>query len=126
MSKAIIISIIIVILAVLVGGYYGYQWRAEKIQLEEEAQAQAQAERERIMQAARSYVERFPRADFEYDVEIVNQLDKWALVNIQPRNNETDPAGVILEKLDNTWYGRDFGTILPGWEEKVPELFDFE
>ncbi len=83
----------------------------------------AQTEQEQIFASGREYIAHYSAPGMEVDLEIIKQLDSWALLNVVATNMETDEAGLIMEKVDNKWEGRAFGTIFPEWEEKVPDLF---
>lgn len=85
---------------------------------------QAQLEKEQMFEAAREYIKKYSIEGAEFELRIIKQLDKWALLEAVPINFETDNVGVIMEKVEGKWVCRTFGTILPGWEEKVPELFE--
>lgn len=74
---------------------------------------------------AKEYIKKNSVAGFEFDLKVLKQLDKWALLEVIPINPPTDKAAVILEKVDNQWIPRAFGTIFPEWEKKAPELFNF-
>jgi|TARA_Y100000031_G_scaffold153457_1_gene198726 hypothetical protein len=82
-----------------------------------------QTEQEKMFATAREYIAQYSTPGMKVDLKISRQLDKRVLLNVVPVNIETDEAGVIMEKVGNTWEGRAFGTIFPEWEEKVPDLF---
>ena len=83
-----------------------------------------QLEKEQMFEAATEYIKRYSAEGMEIELKIIKQLDKWALLKAIPITIETDNAGVVMEKVEGIWITRDFGTILPGWKEKVPELFE--
>lgn len=85
---------------------------------------QAQLEKEQMFEAAREYIKKYSIEGAEFELRIIKQLDKWALLEAIPINFESDNVGVIMEKVEGKWICRTFGTILPGWKEKVPELFE--
>jgi hypothetical protein len=129
--KKIILILVVILLA---GGiYFAYQFitAPEKEPVQQSAESdssvvgsEVQAEREQMFEAAREYIKPDAVEGMEVDLKILKQLDKWVLLEIIPLNVETDNAGMILEKVDGKWYPRDWGTILPGWRERVPELFE--
>lgn len=95
----------------------------EKISSEEE---RAEAEKEQMFEAARSYIKKYSVSGMEVELEIVKQLEKWALLEAVPITIETDNVLVVMEKVAGAWETRTFGTFLPGWKEKVPELFEVQ
>ncbi len=109
--KKIIISIILVTLVLLITGVIYFNNRA-------------QLEKEQMFEVATDYIKKYSVEDMEVELKVIKQLDKWALLEATPINIETDSVGVIIEKVDGIWVARDFGTILPDWEKKVPELFE--
>jgi hypothetical protein len=114
----IIIALVIVIIMVK-GGIYLWQKNCEiKPQT-----SITKTEKEQMFSSAREYIAKYSVPGIEVSLEIIKQLDKWALLNAVPLNVETDEVGVIMEKVDNKWETRTFGTIFPEWEEKIPELF---
>jgi hypothetical protein len=80
-------------------------------------------EHEQMFSATREYIETVSVEGMEVDLEILKELDKWALLEATPITVETDKALVVLEKEGDLWTVRDFGTLLEGWEERLPELF---
>ena len=74
-----------------------------------------------LLAAAREYVRKNSVAGIVFDLSLIKQVGRWALVEVVSR--DADRAAVILEKIADQWVPRAFGTIFPEWEEKVPELF---
>lgn len=83
-----------------------------------------EAEKAQMFTAAREYIKPDCAEGMEVDLKILKQLDSWVLLEIIPLNVETDNAAMVLEKVNGEWRPRDWGTILPGWRERVPELFE--
>lgn len=85
-------------------------------------------ENKQILEVARKFVDANSAAGLKYRLEIGKKVAKWALVDVIPvpgpdPQKVTDPAKVVLEKVNDKWTARDLGTSLEEWEEKVPELF---
>lgn len=125
--RVIFIISIIAIVFTAINIYLNYEFNVEgfigapQLTIRE---MRAVVERRSMFNSARKYVRANSVPDFEFDLWVVKQAENWVLIETVPKNLETEPVGVILEKVDDTWHPRDIGTILPGWEEKVPELFE--
>jgi len=75
--------------------------------------------------AAKKYIESEIKPDFDYRVSVAKIAGKYAMAIIEPKGGETDSAGIILEKVNGKWIGRDHGTMFSDfWHETAPELFD--
>lgn len=82
---------------------------------------QKSASNNELLAAARNYVTQNSVAGLVFDLTLVKQLNRWALVEVV--SPDADRAAVVLEKVGNRWVVRDFGTIFPEMEKQVPELF---
>lgn len=81
-------------------------------------------QQEQMFASAREYIKQYSVEGMEVEFRIIKELENWALLEATPINVETDNVAVILEKIDGRWKTHTFGTILPGWKERVPELFE--
>ncbi|MFC1612706.1 DUF5665 domain-containing protein [Patescibacteria group bacterium] len=81
-------------------------------------------EQEQMFESARAYIKKYSAEGMEVELSIINQVDKWAILQVVPVTIETDNASVIMEKVEGKWITREFGTFLsPEWMDKAPELF---
>jgi len=92
--------------------------------IQKTANDQIALENEQMFSAAQSYIKRNSVEGMEIELKILKQIDNWTLLEVIPVNIETDNALIIMEKVEGDWLAREFGTILLGWEEKIPELFE--
>ncbi len=88
-----------------------------------EHKSAADLEKEQMFSAAREYIKANSVAGMEVELKVLNQIENYALLEVTPINIETDIAQAVMEKVNGKWVCRDFGTALPGWEQRVPELF---
>lgn len=122
-KKLAVLGILLFVFCVLTIYLYSFQ-RGEynkKQELERN-----RAEQVQLFSEAQNYVKKNSVAGFEFKIKVIKKLDKWVMLEVIPINPLTDKAAVILEKVDNQWIARAFGTIFPEWEKKVPELFSGE
>jgi len=120
--KKIIIYIALITISVITGGCIQKN-TAENKSDDQSNYSFAHEEQEQMFATAREYIAQYSVPGMKVDLKIIKQLDKWALLNVVPLNVETDEAGMIMEKVDDKWEARAFGTIFPEWEKKIPELF---
>jgi len=109
---------------VAVGLFYYYQSVERDNSSVEPLDVKTDDQQEQMFAAAREYIKSYSVEGMEVDLSVIKQVDKWVMLEVVPINIETDTAVIILEKVGGKWEARDFGTYLPGWQEKVPELFE--
>lgn len=86
-------------------------------------------EEETILSTAKKYVYDNLQVDlpeYSFKVTLTKRVGNYALVAVNPDPpGSFEPAGVVLEKISGQWVGQEMATVFPEWEEKVPELFNF-
>lgn len=80
-------------------------------------------EMSQLLKNAREYVKSHSALGIEFNLELIYRIDRYARFNVVATNQELDQVQLIMENKDGVWTGVAFGTVFPGWKEKVPELF---
>jgi hypothetical protein len=81
---------------------------------------------QQMLATARHYVRANSAPGITFDLKLIKQVKDYALLEVVPTGkwaNQTDPAGMILQKIGGKWVPQELGTDLSDWEKKVPELF---
>ena len=119
-----IIFFVILIGLIIAGAvvYFNYK-KNQADQADLVSQQATEHEKEQMFEAARALIRKYWAEGMKVELKIIRKLDKWALLEAIPTTIKTDNAAVVMEKVGDKWVARDFGAILPGWKEKVPELF---
>jgi len=92
----------------------------------EAANSAGEADHQQMLAVARNYVKANSAPGITFDIKLVKQVEDYALLKVAPTGkwaDQTDPAGVILQKIGGKWVPQTLGTDLSDWEQKVPELF---
>ena len=76
-----------------------------------------------ILTAARKYVNQSTPSEVRFKLKVIRRIGRWALIDVIPLG-KFEGAGVVMEKVNGRWVGRDLGTDLTEWETKAPELFN--
>ena len=81
---------------------------------------------QQMLAAARSFVKANSVPGITFDLKVIKQVNDYALLQVTPTGkwvDKTDPAGMILKKIEGKWTPMCLGTDLSDWEQKVPQLF---
>lgn len=113
----------LLIMVLLTAGFYYYRKNNQSLEKISKELSLPNSEKEQMYLAAQSYIKANSVANLEFELKIIKIVNQWALLEAIPKDKATDNAGVIMEKVNNQWIPRAFGTIFPEWEKKVPELF---
>lgn len=81
-------------------------------------------EEKQLYQEARNYVKKNSDQDLEFEMDLKNIYQQYALLQVIPVNKEIDPAQIVLEKKNGVWQAQAFGTSFPDWYAKAPQLFN--
>lgn len=118
---------LLLIIFLLASGFYFYHRLSLKnnqpINNIKQELSLSNTEKEQMFAAAQAYIKSYSVPGLEFELRIIKIINQWALLDAIPKNKATDNAGVIMEKVNNQWVARAFGTIFPEWSQKVPELF---